>query len=61
MAAQAEVNYYGELELTRSAGVKEINDAYRRLALQYHPDKNSGDVEDRFNAVCEAYEVLSNC
>jgi curved DNA-binding protein CbpA len=55
-------DYYKILHLPPSASLKEIKAAYRRLAHQYHPDKNSVDPYSReqFELVKEAYEVLSN-
>ncbi len=55
-------DYYDILEVTRSATVDEIKKAYRKKALQFHPDKNPGDAEAerRFKDVSEAYEVLSD-
>lgn len=54
-------NYYSELELERDASAKQINQAFRKLALKLHPDKHGGDEKAllAFAAVCEAYEVLS--
>lgn len=53
-------DYYRELELTRSAENADIKRAYRRLALQYHPDKNDEDgADEKFKAIGEAYDVLS--
>eukprot|EP00041_Stephanoeca_diplocostata_P015871 m.305611 g.305611 ORF g.305611 m.305611 type:complete len:327 (+) comp20183_c0_seq3:100-1080(+) len=55
-----EVNFYDRLELTRSADKQTINKSYRRLALEYHPDKSEDvDAEEIFRAVAEAYTVLS--
>ncbi len=53
---------YETLEVSRNATDDEIKRAYRRLALQYHPDRNSGDKasEEKFKEITEAYEVLSN-
>jgi len=55
-------NYYDSLRLRPDATDKEINSAYRRLSLKYHPDKNLGDeqAERAFKEVAEAYEILSN-
>ena len=54
-------DYYKVLGVTRSATDREIKQAYRKLARQYHPDLNDGaDAEDRFKEVTEAYEVLSD-
>ena len=53
--------YYQVLGLTRDADQKEIKQAYRKLALKFHPDKNSAeDSEERFKEIGEAYEVLSD-
>lgn len=55
-------DYYDILEISRSATAEEIKKAYRKKALQFHPDKNPGDAdaEKRFKQVSEAYEVLSD-
>jgi curved DNA-binding protein CbpA len=55
-------DYYGLLELGPAATDEEIRKAYRRLALQWHPDRNPGNPEaaERFKAVSEAYAVLVN-
>ena len=55
-------DYYQILGLTKSASEQEIKKAYRKLALQYHPDKNKGDksMEEKFKEVTKAYEVLSD-
>ena len=57
--AQSQPDYYQILGLKRTASAKEIKSAYRKLALQYHPDKNP-DTEDLFVQVGEAYAVLSD-
>ena len=55
-------DYYVILEVSRTASGDEIKQAYRALAMKYHPDRNPGDVaaEDRFKEASEAYAVLSN-
>jgi DnaJ-class molecular chaperone len=55
-------DYYQILGLTKSATEADIKKAYRKLALQYHPDKNKGDkvAEEKFKEVTKAYEVLSD-
>ncbi|KAI8979215.1 hypothetical protein BDF20DRAFT_487710 [Mycotypha africana] len=55
-------DYYKILGLSKSATDSEIKKAYRKLALQYHPDKNDGDAkaEARFKEVGEAYAILSD-
>lgn len=55
-------DYYEVLGIDRNASEDEVKRAYRKLAMKYHPDKNSGDKgsEDKFKETTEAYEVLSN-
>ncbi|MCD7709956.1 MAG: molecular chaperone DnaJ [Porphyromonadaceae bacterium] len=55
-------DYYEVLEVAKTATADEIKKAYRKKAIQYHPDKNPGDkaAEEKFKEAAEAYEVLSN-
>ena len=55
-------DYYETLNLSKNASESEIKKAYRKLAIQFHPDKNKGDknAEQKFKEAAEAYEVLSN-
>lgn len=56
----AKQDYYETLGVTRNASEAEITKAFRRLAMKYHPDRNSGDkaAETRFKEAKEAYEIL---
>lgn len=52
-------DFYQLLNVSRDAGDTDIKKAYRRLAMEYHPDRNSSpDAESTFKAITEAYEVL---
>ncbi|KAI3647196.1 hypothetical protein MP228_007417 [Amoeboaphelidium protococcarum] len=56
------LDYYGILGVSPSASQKEIKDAYRKLALKHHPDKNTKDKDAncKFQYVNEAYAILSD-
>ena len=54
------VDYYETLGVERTCDDKELKAAFRRLAMQFHPDKNPGDAasEKKFKEIGEAYEAL---
>src|SRR5919199_5588645 len=58
----AKQDYYSLLGVSRDAGADELKKAYRKLAMQYHPDRNPGDkaAEQKFKEISEAYEVLKD-
>lgn len=58
----AKRDYYEVLGVARTASGQEIKSAYRRLAVQHHPDRNPGDkeAEEKFKEAAEAYAVLSD-
>ncbi len=55
-------DYYEVLAVSRGVGDQELKSSYRKLALQYHPDRNPGDAEaeEKFKEAAEAYSVLSD-
>src|SRR5512146_374164 len=55
-------DYYEVLGVTRTASDQEIKSAYRKLAMQYHPDRNPGNAaaEEKFKECSEAYAVLAD-
>ncbi len=62
MSGSEKRDYYEVLGIGRDADERAVKDAYRRLAREFHPDKNPGnpDAEERFKEAAEAYEVLAD-
>jgi molecular chaperone DnaJ len=58
----AKRDYYTVLNVDRNASKEDLKKAYRKLAMQFHPDRNPGDneAEEKFKEAAEAYEVLNN-
>src|SRR6188768_2361847 len=54
-------DYYEVLGLAKGASADEIKKSYRKIAMQFHPDRNPGDkaAEEKFKEAAEAYDVLS--
>ncbi|MGH7106156.1 MAG: molecular chaperone DnaJ [Acetobacteraceae bacterium] len=58
----AKQDYYATLGVARDAGAEDLKKSYRRLAMQYHPDRNPGskEAEAKFKEISEAYDVLKD-
>src|ERR1700747_3235193 len=58
----AKRDYYDVLGVSKSADADELKRAYRKLAMQFHPDRNPGDktAEQKFKDLSEAYDVLKD-
>src|ERR1700675_4186681 len=62
MPSDKKRDYYEVLGVARGAGEEDLKKAYRRFAIQFHPDRNPGDkqAEEKFKELNEAYQVLSD-
>jgi molecular chaperone DnaJ len=58
----AKTDYYDLLGVSKDASTDEIKKAYRKMAIKYHSDKNSGDksAEEKIKQISEAYDVLND-
>ena len=58
----SELDYYEVLEVSRTCSASELKKSYRKLAMQYHPDRNpdNKEAEDKFKYLSQAYEVLKD-
>lgn len=57
------MDYYDELKCTKSSSPEDITNSYRRLGLQWHPDRNPDnpvEAKKKFDKICESFDVLSN-
>ena len=62
LATNAKRDYYEVLGVSRTVSEIELKSAYRKLAMQWHPDRNPNnpDAEERFKEVTEAYAILAD-